>query len=545
QTYVPKDALEKIEPPPPPPQPKKKKWYQKVWSVVSGVVSTVVRGLPGIGQIYSFATAIAGRDFITGQKLSGADRWLSLLGPLARGASMFKQTANLANTINKTKDAISKVNTYAGYLKNPEQAFLAGLNLGKKYDLGHLSSLTNKAGSLYNSLIENKYYKFGTALTGKDVWGNKLTWEERVAGLKSYQRNSDWNNKFGDVIEGIIWKKNINLPKIDLPKINLPGLDLEGIKMPQLALSKLADFIIEQRGNGGTQTNMDNIWNTTKDGLEKLGLTKKDLENAVRDKYKEIDLTHNRIQQLEKELKILFAQQYASTTPPDPNQFKRYNELTDQEKIRFAEISIELNSLAWTPGRSTATFVRSATKEAYIDWWKDLSQGVEIGIGFVPVVETVYDVFCAVSGYSITGKLTPLERAIAIGCVLAPVAGASVGPMRATFKTAKNLFHNHHLLPKQFEKRFLEIGFNTKELNKLLTIELPINLHNVKPKGIHTKAFNWNKQWKEFLNKKPIEQFSRGEILDQLENMLKAHPEHYTKQQVDDIMKIIDELRQK
>ncbi|MEW6104264.1 MAG: pre-toxin TG domain-containing protein [bacterium] len=92
QTYVPKDALEKIEPPPPPPQPKKKKWYQKVWSAVSGIVSTVVRGLPGIGQIYTFATAIAGRDFITGQKLSGADRWLSLLGPLARGASMFRQT---------------------------------------------------------------------------------------------------------------------------------------------------------------------------------------------------------------------------------------------------------------------------------------------------------------------------------------------------------------------------------------------------------------------------------------------------------------------
>ncbi|MEW6104343.1 MAG: pre-toxin TG domain-containing protein [bacterium] len=92
QTYVPKDALEKIEPPPPPPQPKKKKWYQKVWSAVSGIVSTVVRGLPGIGQIYTFACAIAGRDFITGQKLSGVDQWLSLLGPLARGASMFKQT---------------------------------------------------------------------------------------------------------------------------------------------------------------------------------------------------------------------------------------------------------------------------------------------------------------------------------------------------------------------------------------------------------------------------------------------------------------------
>ncbi|MEW6103869.1 MAG: pre-toxin TG domain-containing protein [bacterium] len=195
QTYIPKDALDKIEPPPPPPKPKKEKWYQKVWSVVSGVVSTVVRGLPGIGQIYSFACAIAGRDFITGQKLSGVDQWLSLLGPLARGASMFKQTANLAGTINKTRDAIAKLNTYSGYLKNPEQAFLAGLNLGKKYDLGHLSSLTNKAGSLYNSLIENKYYKFGTALTGKDVWGNKLTWEERVAGLKSYQRNSDWNKR--------------------------------------------------------------------------------------------------------------------------------------------------------------------------------------------------------------------------------------------------------------------------------------------------------------------------------------------------------------
>ncbi len=107
--YAPGDAVDKIEPPPPPPpqpQPKKKKWWQKVWSAVSGIVSTVVRGLPVIGQIYTFASAIAGKDFITGQKITGVDRWLSLLGPLSRGASQFKSLTNLATRIDKARDGL-------------------------------------------------------------------------------------------------------------------------------------------------------------------------------------------------------------------------------------------------------------------------------------------------------------------------------------------------------------------------------------------------------------------------------------------------------
>ncbi|MEW6104497.1 MAG: hypothetical protein AB1630_11910, partial [bacterium] len=169
------------------------------------------------------------------------------------------------------------------YLKNPEQAFLAGLNLGKKYDLGHLSSLTNKAGSLYNSLIENKYYKFGTALTGQDVWGNKLTWEERLAGLKSYQRNSDWNNKFGDVIEGIIWKKNITLPKIDLPKIGLPNIDLGDIDFKTMGLDGIANYAINlgAKTPGGIGGVLDKLWDSLKDIFEKEGITKEDLKNKV------------------------------------------------------------------------------------------------------------------------------------------------------------------------------------------------------------------------------------------------------------------------
>ncbi|MEW6104345.1 MAG: pre-toxin TG domain-containing protein, partial [bacterium] len=332
QTYVPKDALEKIEPPPPPPQPKKKKWYQKVWSVVSGVVSTVVRGLPGIGQIYTFATAIAGRDFITGQKLSGADRWLSFLGPLARGASMFRQTANLANTINKTKDAISKLNTYSGYLKNPEQAVLAGLNLGKKYDLGPLTDLTNKAGSFYNSLIENKYYKFGTALTGKDVWGNKLTWEERVAGLKSYERMSDWNNKFGDVIEGIIWKKNITLPKIDLPKVNLPNIDLGNVDFKTIGLDGLVNWVTNTGKSleGGIPKVLDSLKDA---GGKILGVfTPDEVEAAVRKNMEE---------HLRREKIKVFAQDQAKQSG--------LGKITDLEAMaRIVEYTTKQNALQGT-----------------------------------------------------------------------------------------------------------------------------------------------------------------------------------------------------
>ncbi|MEW6104686.1 MAG: hypothetical protein AB1630_12890, partial [bacterium] len=178
------------------------------------------------------------------------------------------------------------------YLKNPEQAFLAGLNLGKKYDLGHLSSLTNKAGSLYNSLIENKYYKFGTALAGKDVWGNKLSWEERLAGLKSYQRNSDWNNKFGDVVEGIIWKKNINLPKIDLPKIGLPNIDLGDIDFKTMGLDGIANYAINlgAKTEGGIGGVLDKLWDSFKELFQSKGVTKDDVENNIRDKLKKEEL---------------------------------------------------------------------------------------------------------------------------------------------------------------------------------------------------------------------------------------------------------------
>ncbi|MEW6103875.1 MAG: hypothetical protein AB1630_08720 [bacterium] len=51
------------------------------------------------------------------------------------------------------------------------------------------------------------------------------------------------------------------------------------------------------------------------------------------------------------------------------------------------------------------------------------------------------------------------------------------------------------------------------------------------------------RQWKKFWRAKP--KATKNQVFDKLENMLKAHPEHYTKQQIDDIMKIIEELRQK
>jgi len=45
-----------------------------------------------------------------GQKLTGVDRWLSLLGPLSRGASQFKSLANLATRIDKAKDSLTSFN---------------------------------------------------------------------------------------------------------------------------------------------------------------------------------------------------------------------------------------------------------------------------------------------------------------------------------------------------------------------------------------------------------------------------------------------------
>jgi hypothetical protein len=62
--------------------------------------------------------------------------------------------------------------------------------------------------------------------------------------------------------------------------------------------------------------------------------------------------------------------------------------------------------------------------------------------------------------------------------------------------------HNlHHGFPQEFEKAFRKVGIDIHDPKDMF--ELPINLHNRTPHGVHTwpKLEQWNGRWREFLEK--------------------------------------------
>jgi hypothetical protein len=206
---------------------------------------------------------------------------------------------------------------------------------------------------------------------------------------------------------------------------------------------------------------------------------------------------------------------------------------------------IETGGMITLPNNTTTTFV--GMDDVIKEWWngllRDLGVVADIGLGFVPVVETLYDAFCAVSGYSLSGKLTDFEKALVVGALLAPVPGASGGTAKGVKNVVSELLHNHHLLPKEHKQAFLKAGFSKEDLEKLTTA-LPIDLHMKKPNGLHTAVINWNKQWKEFIRDLPPDRFKKVYFLNHLERMVKTYEgTHFTTEQVEYIMKVIDEVR--
>lgn len=74
-------------------------------------------------------------------------------------------------------------------------------------------------------------------------------------------------------------------------------------------------------------------------------------------------------------------------------------------------------------------------------------------------------------------------------------------------------FERHHLLPQQFREQFTKAGLNIEEF----TVNLPKELHRLKPGGLHTGSRNWNKQWRKFFQENP--NATKSEILQHLEKM--------------------------
>ena len=73
----------------------------------------------------------------------------------------------------------------------------------------------------------------------------------------------------------------------------------------------------------------------------------------------------------------------------------------------------------------------------------------------------------------------------------------------------------HHLLPRQFKKQFEDAGLNIEKF----VVELPRDVHRLKPGGLHTGPNNWNKQWDAFFAQNA--NASRAQILNELDRLKK------------------------
>ncbi|MEW6606579.1 MAG: hypothetical protein AB1414_03860, partial [bacterium] len=194
-------------------------------------------------------------------------------------------------------------------------------------------------------------------------------------------------------------------------------------------------------------------------------------------------------------------------------------------------------------GQSTTTSI-VGLDDLVKDWW--LGIAADVGVSSIPAIGDLYDAFTVVSGYSLSGPLTPMERALVAGtliCGVNSIPGVSGGAARLGLKTAlKNVLENHHLLPKAFKEDFIKMGFSKKEL-ELLTKELPIDLHRLSPEGLHAKTINWNKQWEKWLRETPPSELTKANALNYLETMIRNHETHFTKQGVDEILEKINKLK--
>ncbi len=137
--------------------------------------------------MYSLLCSAIGQDLITGSKISGADRWLGVLGGLGKIGAVGKM-ANLAKNINKVVSYTQAIrNTViaatgddpliAGDQNiNGASRLVAGLNSPIGGNLPVIGKLNEKQLQYLTS-----GYQLGTAITGKEglFFGGKLTEDER------------------------------------------------------------------------------------------------------------------------------------------------------------------------------------------------------------------------------------------------------------------------------------------------------------------------------------------------------------------------------
>jgi hypothetical protein len=149
---------------------------------------------------------------------------------------------------------------------------------------------------------------------------------------------------------------------------------------------------------------------------------------------------------------------------------------------------IETGGMITLPNNTTTTFV--GMDDVIKEWWngllRDLGVVADIGLGFVPVVETLYDIFQVVSGYSLAGKLSPEEKLIVVGAALTPLPGASGGVAKAV-KEALEKGGRHSGLLKEYAKR------SPKEIEKALrSYEKQVAIHKEKIANPAKFAKNWD-----------------------------------------------------
>ncbi len=90
---------------------------------------------------------------------------------------------------------------------------------------------------------------------------------------------------------------------------------------------------------------------------------------------------------------------------------------------------------------------------------------------------------------------------------------------KATPPTTASLtqpIERHHLLPRQFRSYFKPAGLNIESPEFI--VELPRDIHRLKPHGLHTGPDNWNRLWKNFITDNPVPNPDR--ILQHLDWMM-------------------------
>ncbi len=86
-------------------------------------------------------------------------------------------------------------------------------------------------------------------------------------------------------------------------------------------------------------------------------------------------------------------------------------------------------------------------------------------------------------------------------------------------KTEAQVIERHHLLPREFRPYFERVGLNIDSPEFI--VELPRDLHRLKPYGLHTGLENWNKMWLEFFIKNP--NATKEKILQHLDWMMRRY----------------------